>query len=152
MPKKLMLSGDDLSERAAVAPPAFRDYHSAFRVRVTSESFAACIARPGWKRSACLARCDTRTTRTATWVFAFLAAARARFLPLPSRAGTETMNNRCAYPPWVVLHVPHDATDIPAWVREQYLLDDSDIEREILRMTDRHARACLGAITCTGGL
>lgn len=62
------------------------------------------------------------------------------------------MNNRCAYLPWVVLHVPHDATDIPAWVREQYLLDDSDIEREILRMTDRHTRACLGAITCTGEL
>lgn len=45
------------------------------------------------------------------------------------------------WPPWVVLHVPHDATDIPGSVRDQYLLDNREIERELLRMTDHHTLA-----------
>jgi len=45
------------------------------------------------------------------------------------------------YPPWVVLHVPHDSTAVPADVREQFLLDDVEMGRELVRMTDHHTRA-----------
>jgi N-formylglutamate amidohydrolase len=40
------------------------------------------------------------------------------------------------YPPWVVLHVPHDSTAVPANVRSQFLLDDAELGRELDRMTD----------------
>jgi N-formylglutamate deformylase len=40
------------------------------------------------------------------------------------------------YPPWVVLHIPHDSTVIPAEVREQFLLSDSALTLELQRMTD----------------
>lgn len=30
------------------------------------------------------------------------------------------------YPPWVVLHIPHDATLIPEPVRPQFLFADQD--------------------------
>lgn len=40
------------------------------------------------------------------------------------------------YPPWVVLHVPHHSTVVPADVRGQFLLDDAALERELIRMTD----------------
>ena len=39
-------------------------------------------------------------------------------------------------PPWVVLHVPHDSTHIPADVRNQFSLDDAQLEHELLAMTD----------------
>jgi N-formylglutamate amidohydrolase len=39
-------------------------------------------------------------------------------------------------PDWVVFHVPHDSTDIPAEVRSQYLLDDGQLLHEIVLMTD----------------
>lgn len=39
-------------------------------------------------------------------------------------------------PPWVVLHVPHDAKDIPADVRSQFCVGDEELEAELLRMTD----------------
>jgi N-formylglutamate deformylase len=42
------------------------------------------------------------------------------------------------YPPWVVLHLPHDATDIPEGIRSQVLLDDESLGQELLRMTDHH--------------
>jgi N-formylglutamate deformylase len=41
-------------------------------------------------------------------------------------------------PPWVLLHVPHDSTRIPEAVRHQFALSDSDLERELLLMTDHH--------------
>ena len=41
-------------------------------------------------------------------------------------------------PPWVILHVPHDSTDIPVEVREQFLLDDHQLAHEIQIMTDLH--------------
>jgi N-formylglutamate deformylase len=41
-------------------------------------------------------------------------------------------------PPWVVLHVPHDSTVIPPEVREQFVLSDLELEREIDRLTDHH--------------
>ncbi len=40
------------------------------------------------------------------------------------------------FPPWVVLHVPHDATFIPPEVRDQFVLDDQQLEHEVRVMTD----------------
>lgn len=54
------------------------------------------------------------------------------------------MTQQHSYPPWVVLHVPHDATEIPAAVRDQYLLDDAELNRELLLMTDHHTLALFG--------
>ena len=45
------------------------------------------------------------------------------------------------YPPWVVLHVPHDSTAVPADVRPQFLLDDAELARELDRMTDHRTFA-----------
>ncbi len=42
----------------------------------------------------------------------------------------------------IVWHLPHDAMDIPAEVREQFVLSDSELAKELLRMTD-HATARL---------
>lgn len=36
----------------------------------------------------------------------------------------------------VIFHVPHDSTDIPADVRNQFTLDDQELKNEILNMTD----------------
>ena len=47
------------------------------------------------------------------------------------------MHNR-NFPPWVVLHVPHDSTDIPDELRSQFLLSDSELQTELIRMTDHH--------------
>ena len=44
-------------------------------------------------------------------------------------------------PPWVVLHIPHDSTDIPDQVRTQFLLSDSDLQLELQRMTDHSTHA-----------
>ena len=41
-------------------------------------------------------------------------------------------------PPWWIFHVPHDATLIPAEVRDQFILADDFLNQEILRMTDHH--------------
>jgi N-formylglutamate deformylase len=40
------------------------------------------------------------------------------------------------FPPWLVVHVPHDATAIPPDVRGQFLPGDQELTDEILRMTD----------------
>ncbi|TVS14941.1 MAG: N-formylglutamate amidohydrolase [Planctomycetaceae bacterium] len=45
------------------------------------------------------------------------------------------------YPPWVVLHVPHDSTEVPEAVRSQLLLDEADLDRELKRMTDHRTLA-----------
>ncbi|MDM0113941.1 N-formylglutamate amidohydrolase [Variovorax sp. J22R133] len=45
------------------------------------------------------------------------------------------------YPSWVVLHVPHDSTDVPHAVREQFLLNDEQLAIELNRMTDHRTRA-----------
>lgn len=42
------------------------------------------------------------------------------------------------YPPWVVLHIPHDSTVIPDSVRDQFLLGDDELEMELARITDHH--------------
>lgn len=44
-------------------------------------------------------------------------------------------------PEWVVFHIPHDSTEIPAEVREQFVLDVPTLRQEILRMTDHHTLA-----------
>lgn len=44
-------------------------------------------------------------------------------------------------PPWVVLHVPHDSSEIPVAVRDQFVLSDDDLAVEIERMTDHHTLA-----------
>jgi N-formylglutamate deformylase len=36
----------------------------------------------------------------------------------------------------VVLHVPHASTVVPAGVRDQFVLGDAELERELLLMTD----------------
>lgn len=45
------------------------------------------------------------------------------------------------YPPWVVLHLPHDSTVVPAQVRPQLLLTDSALALELQRMTDQFTHA-----------
>lgn len=46
-----------------------------------------------------------------------------------------------SYPPWVVLHVPHDSTTVPAEVRAQFVLDDAGLALELDRMTDHRTLA-----------
>lgn len=40
------------------------------------------------------------------------------------------------YPDWVVMHLPHHATIVPPKVRDQFLLSNVDLAREIELMTD----------------
>ena len=46
-----------------------------------------------------------------------------------------------ALPEWVVLHVPHDSTFIPPEVRDQFILNDSELSEEVCRMTDHLTKA-----------
>ena len=41
-------------------------------------------------------------------------------------------------PEWVLFHVPHDSVEIPDECRELFVLDDDELERESIRMTDLH--------------
>ena len=41
-------------------------------------------------------------------------------------------------PEWVIFHVPHDSTLIPAEIRQQFVLDDKSLNQEIIKMTDHH--------------
>jgi hypothetical protein len=45
------------------------------------------------------------------------------------------------YPSWVVLHVPHDSTVVPADVRAQFLLAEAELSCELTRMTDHQTLA-----------
>lgn len=47
---------------------------------------------------------------------------------------------RC-FPPWLIMHIPHDATSIPENVRGQFLLTDAEIDEEIRQMTDHFTHA-----------
>ncbi len=49
--------------------------------------------------------------------------------------------NSSGYPPWVVLHIPHDSTFIPDQVRPQFVLSDHDLALELKRMTDHFTHA-----------
>jgi len=42
----------------------------------------------------------------------------------------------CDLPPWVICHVPHDSSEIPADIRGQFLLNDQQLSVELRRMTD----------------
>ncbi len=41
-------------------------------------------------------------------------------------------------PDWTVLHVPHDSTQVPDSVRDQFVLDDLALQEELIKMTDHH--------------
>ena len=43
------------------------------------------------------------------------------------------------WPAWVVFHVPHASTRIPPEVREAIMLDDDELGRELVKLTDHHA-------------
>lgn len=49
--------------------------------------------------------------------------------------------NTPVYPPWVVLHIPHDSTVVPAQVRPQIVLTDPALALELQRMTDHFTHA-----------
>ncbi len=53
-------------------------------------------------------------------------------------------SQRFALPPWVVLHIPHDSVFIPAAVRRKIRLTDSELDCELLRMTDFWTYALFG--------
>ena len=38
-------------------------------------------------------------------------------------------------PPWLVLHIAHDSTEVPGAVRSQFVLSDAQLARELGRMT-----------------
>ena len=44
-------------------------------------------------------------------------------------------------PEWVVFHIPHDSTEIPVEVSEQFVIDAPTLRQEILRMTDHQTMA-----------
>lgn len=50
-------------------------------------------------------------------------------------------------PDWCLLHIPHDATEIPARYRGQFALSDEEIAHELVAMTDAHTAAMFGALT-----
>lgn len=41
-----------------------------------------------------------------------------------------------AFPNWLMLHVPHDSNDIPAHVRDQFVVSDHELQSELIKMTD----------------
>lgn len=45
------------------------------------------------------------------------------------------------FPPWVVLHVPHDSLHIPPEVRDQFVVNDAELREELVRMTDHLTHA-----------
>jgi N-formylglutamate deformylase len=47
-------------------------------------------------------------------------------------------------PPWVILHIPHNSTLIPASVRDQFTLSDAELNDEIKKMTDHHTHDLFG--------
>jgi N-formylglutamate deformylase len=41
-------------------------------------------------------------------------------------------------PEWYVFHVPHDSQFVPKGIRNQFVLSDTELQDELLRMTDHH--------------
>lgn len=60
---------------------------------------------------------------------------------MPERTSRTIMPPTSAYPPWAVLHVPHDSAAVPPRARGQLLLDDAALQAELVRMTDHHTHA-----------
>jgi N-formylglutamate amidohydrolase len=50
----------------------------------------------------------------------------------------KSSSTSCDMPPWVIFHIPHDSTVIPSEVRDQFVLNEKDLFREIIKMTDHH--------------
>ncbi len=48
---------------------------------------------------------------------------------------------RLGFPPWVILHIPHDSSVIPSDVRPQFLVSDAELKLELQRMTDHFTLA-----------
>jgi N-formylglutamate amidohydrolase len=48
------------------------------------------------------------------------------------------------WPGWMIFHIPHDSTHIPQDVRDQFVLSDQDLERELLCMTDHRTLDLFG--------
>lgn len=63
----------------------------------------------------------------------------------------KNLGNKLRFPEWVILHVPHDSTVVPAEVVDQFILGPSALELELLRMTDRHTQALFCAMGITQG-
>ena len=49
------------------------------------------------------------------------------------------------WPPWIIWHVPHDATQIPEPWDADFLLDSEALADELVRMTDHHTAALFSA-------
>ena len=49
--------------------------------------------------------------------------------------------SQLSYPPWVILHIPHDSSFIPDHVRSQFLLSDAELKIELQHMTDHFTYA-----------
>ena len=49
--------------------------------------------------------------------------------------------NGPALPAWVIVHIPHDSTDVPESVRSQFLLTDAALALELELMTDHFTHA-----------
>jgi len=56
--------------------------------------------------------------------------------------------NQLGYPPWVILHIPHDSSVIPPEVRSQFLLSDAELKLELQRMTDHFTHALFAEPHC----
>ena len=50
----------------------------------------------------------------------------------------KSSSNSCEIHPWVIFHIPHDSTVIPLEVRDQFVLNELDLSRELIKMTDHH--------------
>jgi N-formylglutamate amidohydrolase len=50
----------------------------------------------------------------------------------------QSSSTSCEMPPWVVFHVPHDSTVIPSEVKDQFVLNEKELSRELIKMTDHH--------------
>ena len=46
----------------------------------------------------------------------------------------------------IIVHLPHDSTDIPAPFRDQFVLSEGELAKELLAMTDAYTAALLSGI------
>lgn len=46
-----------------------------------------------------------------------------------------------SYPAGVVLHIPHSSTRIPSEVRDQFVLEEDELQKELVKMTDHRTLA-----------
>ena len=45
-------------------------------------------------------------------------------------------NDDISFPEWLIFHIPHDSQHIPKWCRDQFVIDDNAMQRELYNMTD----------------